>query len=213
MVKNHKSVSEAPKRIGLTDAKERLLAAASELLCEHDEIASIRDVADRAGLNLSLIKYYFGSKDRMLIEVAMRDLSPAIAELRINANLAIPAAERLRGHILGTVNTLHRYPYLNQLVLTMLHDLNPRQSRQVSDDFVQPLYEMIRHILADGVAAQEFRSVDPVFAYFTITGACVQIFSSRTALGYIFGLEEIDIAVRDSFAEHTISMLLQGLSR
>ncbi len=50
--------------------RERIVESAGELLAEHGfRGATIRKICDRAGVNLSAIKYYFGSKEKLYSEV------------------------------------------------------------------------------------------------------------------------------------------------
>lgn len=56
-------MSESPRR-GRVDAEERLIAAAADLLGEVGPRAmSVRQIAERAGVNHGLVHHYFGGKD------------------------------------------------------------------------------------------------------------------------------------------------------
>lgn len=66
-------MSAVPRR-GRVDVEERLIAAAAELLGEVGPRAmSVRQVADRAGVNHGLVHHYFGGKDG-LARAGMRRL-------------------------------------------------------------------------------------------------------------------------------------------
>ncbi len=55
------------------ESSERLLDAASAHMVERDTVdISVADIADRAGLNTQLIRYYFGSKEGMLLALLKR---------------------------------------------------------------------------------------------------------------------------------------------
>jgi len=63
-----------------SDAKksvqDRLLDAAEELFCEHGFYdTSVRKIAARAKCNIASVNYYFGSKDKLYLEVWRRHLS------------------------------------------------------------------------------------------------------------------------------------------
>lgn len=63
-----------------SDAKksvqDRLLDAAEELFCEHGFYdTSVRKIAARANCNIASVNYYFGSKDKLYLEVWRRHLS------------------------------------------------------------------------------------------------------------------------------------------
>jgi len=56
--------------------QDRLLDAAEELFCEHGfEGTGIRDIATAASCNIASVNYYFGSKEKLYIEVWRRHLA------------------------------------------------------------------------------------------------------------------------------------------
>lgn len=56
-----------------SDKKGVILDAAIELFSEHGfDATSVRMVADKAGVNVAMISYYFGSKDKMFEELIIR---------------------------------------------------------------------------------------------------------------------------------------------
>ena len=66
-----------------TDKKEIILAAAEELFSEQDfDAVSVRDLAKRANVNIAMISYYFGSKEKLLEELIGRKMETSQAALR-----------------------------------------------------------------------------------------------------------------------------------
>lgn len=64
---------EIKEDIDATDKKGQLLDAALQLFSEHGfDGTSVRMVADKAGMNVSMISYYFGSKEKMFDELIVR---------------------------------------------------------------------------------------------------------------------------------------------
>ena len=70
--------------------RERILAAAFEIFAERGfDGARTRDIADRAGANLGLIKYYFDGKERLWKAAVTR----AFAELQAEFAAALPSRD------------------------------------------------------------------------------------------------------------------------
>jgi len=82
------------------DSRARLVAAASEVLGEHGWVgATSRKIAASAGLNLSLIGYYFGGLDGLLLAAvsdATRRLVERTAEVIRGGDLVALAETTLR---------------------------------------------------------------------------------------------------------------------
>jgi len=58
------------------NVRDRLLDAAEELFCEHGfERTSVRGIAAAADCNVASVNYYFGSKEKLYLEVWRRHLS------------------------------------------------------------------------------------------------------------------------------------------
>lgn len=74
------------------DPRERILLAAQEVFLEQGfELATVREITLRAGVNISAINYYFGSKDELLAAVLDRIMQP-YTEARVVALAAAEAA-------------------------------------------------------------------------------------------------------------------------
>jgi AcrR family transcriptional regulator len=62
-----------PSREHDTDARDRLLTAATAICAERGfKNASVRMICERAGANLAMVNYYFGSKDELYLAVIRR---------------------------------------------------------------------------------------------------------------------------------------------
>lgn len=74
------------------DPRERILLAAQQVFLDQGfELATVREITLRAGVNVSAINYYFGSKDELLAAVLDRVMQP-YTEARVTALSAAEAA-------------------------------------------------------------------------------------------------------------------------
>lgn len=208
-----------PRRSGAeqaqpVDAPGALLQAASELLKERGGIEPpIIEIAERAGLNAGLIGYYFGGKDGMFIALLDRDMGPSIASLEALVAAPLPALEKLRANITGMINLHYRYPYLNQLLLTIVERSEPARARELSDKWVKPVCDALEVMLRQGQEEGDLRAVDPMLYYYTVQGACDRMFSARYSLKNVFEIEAIDRDLKQRLIDHTIAILLPSLKK
>ena len=158
-----------------TGARERLLEAAAQLIVARETIdISLADIAVQSGLNAALVKYYFGGKAGLLAALLRRDADRALDGMRALLAMRAGSDEKMRLHLRGIMRTYHRSPYLNRLLHAMLTGPDTALVRAIHDDFVQPVMDCQRRILAEGIAAGVFRQVDPMLFYLSAVGACDQ---------------------------------------
>ncbi len=202
------SMRDIPSRSG---AKERLLESASALLCGRDTLDfSLLEVAGHAQLNHGLVKYYFGGKEGLLLALLERDASMALDRLRGLVALDIPPLRKIELHIRGVINVYYRFPYINRLI-NMLQCSNADNSRELSRIFIMPLRNYQAQMLKEARALGEIREIDAGFFYYTVIGACDFLFHSRNTLPFVSNVEQIDIGLKDAYADHVVRLLLDGI--
>jgi AcrR family transcriptional regulator len=191
--------------------REQLLDAAGALMIERDTVElSISDIAARAGVNSALISYYFKGKQGLLIALARRAADVALAELDALMASDLSPTEKMRRHLAGVINTFFLYPYLNRLLWTLARDASSRGARDMTSFFAKPVADAQRRLIQDGVAAGEFRPVDPMLFHFAAFGACEYLFAGTTMLRLVFGVGGVDDALRRRYVETVTDMLMNG---
>jgi AcrR family transcriptional regulator len=206
-LKERPGMDAAP--INATAAK--LLLAAGNLMIERNSTEiSLSEIAERSGVNAALVKYHFGNKDGLLLALLARDAKAEIENLAFVMDQPISPTEKLRRHIAGIINAYYRFPYLNRLIHLLLHDGSEATAKEVNRFFVTPLFEFQRRLLAEGIAAGEFRKFDPVLFYTSLVGACDHLFYGRQ-MGSRFARGAITEDARRQYIAHMTDLILGGM--
>jgi AcrR family transcriptional regulator len=206
--------TSAPNKLpnGRNGTAEKLLGAASELMIERASIEiSLSDIAQKSGVNAALVKYHFGNKDGLLLALLARDAATEMEHLEYLLAQPITPTAKLKLHIAGIIRAYHRFPYMNRLIHYLLHESCAESADEVSRFFVAPLLDFHRRLLAEGVAAGEFRNVDPILFYTSLIGACDHLFFGRHAMSRAVGVGPVTDDVCHDYIKHMDALICGGL--
>jgi AcrR family transcriptional regulator len=206
--------TSVPTRLvgGKNTTAEKLIVAASELMIERASIeVSLSDIALKSGVNAALVKYHFGNKDGLLLALLARDAATEIAQLEYLISQKITPTEKLRLHIGGIIRAYHQFPYMNRLIHYLLHESSEKAADEVSKFFVAPLLDFQRRLLAEGIKAGEFRTIDPVMFYTSLVGACDHLFFGRHAMSRATGVGPVTDEVCRQYIKHMEALICGGM--
>lgn len=181
------------------DVRGALLAAGHELYRERgfDRI-SLRDVADRAGVNQAMVRYYF--KDRHGFLAAMLD------EGWGRLFDSVPAGGTATDVFAGLMSSLNAMPWLPVLMMQCVYT-----SDELRGHFVETHVPRMIAMLRGAVEAR--LGLDPRFAVLSIISMLVFPHLARPVVGPVFGLRYDERFARD-FADHIATLFgSKGTSR
>jgi len=106
-----------PNRRGMR-SRELVLDAAERVMAEHGfEAATLARVVEEAGIPMSSVYHYFGSKERILLAVMERGAGRFFADLPDLDRRAGRPAQHLARIVSATVRTLERHPDFLRLLI------------------------------------------------------------------------------------------------
>jgi AcrR family transcriptional regulator len=176
----------------MSDKREHILIVAEALFGDNGfDGTSVRDIAQKAGVNLAMISYYFGSKEKLL---------EALLELR--AEYAYGILEELnKDHSLSPWDKIDRLVefYVDRVLNNLrFHNIMYREATNVRSEEIRDRIiniklrnlEQITKIIQDGQQKKIFREVDIAMTLGSLMGTISAYAQARPygcqilALGY-----------------------------
>ena len=175
----------------MTDKKEHIIDVAVELFAEKGfEGTSVRDLATRADVNVAMINYYFGSKEKLFSSMLERKATYSRSMLEeIVGNKSLSPIEKMDRIIDGYVNRLFTYRKFHRVIHQEMM-LSQRESlQQAIVDILYPNSALIKSVIEDGIKKGAFRKVDAPLVIATLVGTINQVLLSRKMCNKLIGKE------------------------
>jgi AcrR family transcriptional regulator len=197
------------------DKKEQITREAMELFAKKGfEGTSIRDIASNAGVNIAMINYYFGSKEKLfesLLEnkaAYTRDVLSAIAK-----DPALTEIEKIEKIIEGYVTRL----FTGRVFHRMIHQemmLSNRDSLQDAIvEMIIPNGLIIKGIIEAGIKKGEFRKVDSTLTMASIVGTINQVLLSKKMCNRLLAKPDDHVPYDDEKFKKRVSDHIKDLMR
>ncbi len=196
---------------GAEITREKLLQATHELLFEHGgEEPSVSQICERADVRVAMVSYCFGSKAGLLEALGERAVSQMMGEEQRLIELGLPPQEALALHVRAMVRNFVRFPYMSSLSERIA--AGDATATGMAQTVARPTIAFYEDLLKEGVEQGAFRSgIDPTLLLFSIVGMCEFLFSAHSWV-HDTG-ETLNDELIDRFADHTVELLLQGMTR
>jgi AcrR family transcriptional regulator len=150
------------------------------------EKLSLSMAARHAKVHLTLFKYYFTDRTRLLVDVARnlaKSLGDSVAAIETGG---LSAPERLRIRVDAMVDFFFINPFYHRLMMEIIGDDNDPLATELISLWITKTVDIYRDIIESGVDEGSLRPIDPAFAFVAIMGLCEQYqhasrFASQTA--------------------------------
>lgn len=196
----------------MTDKKQHILEHALELFAEKGfEGTSIRDLAARADVNVAMVNYYFGSKEKLFEQLVAHKAAyarVALEELANNPNYSeIEKVDMIiDNHIKKLFGNRKFHRVLHQELM-----LSQRETlQQAIVEIIYPNSLIMRGVIESGMKSGLFKKVDAPLVIATITGTINQVLLSRRMCNKLLNKDEAYVPYDDTrFAKRLADHLKQ----
>lgn len=200
-----------PQKNSLPDARDLLISATRELLrTQSPEQMNRIGIAKVAGVDPGLVRYYFGDKEELLRQTAMRMLTE-LRERRAKARQDQTSIRaRLSSYVKFLVEALHEYPFLHDLLVRLIGRSSKQEARELRREFVESPFQEVETLLREAIAAGELRAVNTQYFYVAMIGMCSFPMRNRDVMQQVLG-HAIDAETAAEYAEFVADLLLKGI--
>lgn len=192
----------------------KLMETARELfIAKGVDRVGVREIAAKAGVNLSLMNYYFQSKENLLEQIFENSIKENGHELRQILNSDLSLDEKIRKYVDRYIDSLSDDPLLVPFVLSIIHR-NAEQAPRLKS--VSTLYntETFSKQLKMEADKGTIKPVDPEQFYVSMISLILFPFAIKPLVKYRLGLSDEDMNnALLSRKDHVYDMLMAALKR
>lgn len=164
------------------EPKEKIIQQTLELLTKKGyEATSVRDIAAAADVNVAMINYYFGGKEK-LFEVVIQEKLSYLKNIftELVKNKELPAINKME----KIIELLVERKFSNRMLHHLLHNELALKKRPALKDKVTDFLMLnvvpVKEIIHEGIRKGEFRKVDVELMVTTIIGTINYLLISDT---------------------------------
>jgi AcrR family transcriptional regulator len=193
--------------------RERLLEAAGEIFAEKGfKGATVREIIDRAGVNIAAVNYYFRDKERLYIEAvknaACDDPEDAHLAWAPDTPPAVKLRDIVRFHLLKFLDP-SRPEWLARLIMRELTQPSGACAELVRE-FIEPRSKVLLGVLRELMSPNTPKRKVFLTA-FSIVGQCHFYCSHKPIIRLLIGEDEYQRLDLDTLAEHITQFTLRAL--
>lgn len=145
---------------GRERSRTLILIAAERLIIEEGlQAATIRRIADEAGVNSALTRYYFGSTEGLQLELARLNLAPILTDWKVAPESSQGLDMLVRGYISPMWNPAAFNPA--ERALSLLDELSAHGGEKVREAVARPMMAQFDYMVEEirflrhGISAEE----------------------------------------------------------
>ena len=162
----------APTAIASDDRRHQLVARAAALFDERGyHQTSVEDVAEACGIRKPTLYHYFNGKDEILFWIHEEFIDLLVARQRERDEQGTPPADALREIMADVVGLLRTHRGYVRVFFEHHRELSG-ESRAAIRAKRDAFQASIERLFERGVAAGDFRPVDPRLATLVLAGMC-----------------------------------------
>jgi len=161
-----------------TETEEKIIASAEKLFYQKGKSGtSMQDIADDAGINRTLLNYYYRSKDQLFEAVFRKALGSFVPSLAAMLQSDVSFEEYLPAMIETIIDVMIENPQIPIFILQELSSNPERMPQIIKEMGVDP--SMVIKKMAKGEQVPRVMGMDPRQVILNLMSLCIFPFAAR----------------------------------
>lgn len=196
------------------DIKKKILLEAKKIYAEKGFAGtSMRDIAQAASVNLSLIYYYFKNKEGLFIAVLEEGFFAISEKLQNSLSKSDDTIESIKNFVRAFLSYVMENKYHSRIMQQEILLHNGTYLREIAARYEIDSLNSIERILKKGIEEGVLRSFDYRLAYFSLLGMMVYFVMSKGFVLDKLQREEYDSDFINQLVEHITELFLEGAKK
>jgi AcrR family transcriptional regulator len=178
------------------DKRAHILAVAEQLFADNGfDGTSVRDIAQLANVNLAMVSYYFGSKEKLLEALIEDRAGYTLGILKeLNKNQTLTSWDKIDGLVEFYVEKIMNNYRFHCILSQQYNQCRSTEIKELIINIKSRNLEEIKKVIADGQKKKLFRKVDIELTMASVLGTLTQVVNSKTLYSRLMKIDETDDA-------------------
>lgn len=176
------------------DKRAHILAIAEQLFADNGfDGTSVRDIAQLANVNLAMISYYFGSKEKLL-EALIEDRAGYTLGIleELSKNQTLTPWDKIDRQLEFYVDKIMNNYKFHCIMSQQYNETRSTEIKELIINIKLRNLEQIKKVIADGQKKKAFRKVDIELTMASVFGTLTHVTNSRTLYCRLLKVDETD---------------------
>ena len=194
------------------NTEEKIIAAAKRVFIQKGmDGTRMQEIADEAGINKSLLHYYFRSKDKLFDRVFADSFWPVVQTINEVFDEAQDVDSLVEAFVGKYIGLLRDNPYIPHFII---HELN-RNPERIVEQIQSSKFDRLKliEIISKDVDSNKMKAFNPIHLVVNIVALCVFPFVAQPIIqGFLFNDSEADFQeFIDQRTQHIISFIKSAI--
>lgn len=184
--------------------KEYILEKAEALFSEKGfDATSIRDISKEAKINIAMVSYYFGSKDKLMYELFKMRMNVGLSYIKeISEDTSLNAVQKVEKALSGYVDRVKTNIKFFKVILAEQATNKNKNIVKLLQKSRETYAVFFENVLEEGYQEGLFKNkVDPLLFITTITGTIMQSLLNKHVYADHYGVKVTKEWVREVYLE------------